>query len=80
MFSMLSQGVRQRFGQGLASVLACVAVSAGAAAPAEGLNLTAQQVAALGVASVPVSQSAQGGLTVPAQLRLPAQLLAPTEN
>ena len=73
MFSKLSQGVRQRFGQGLASVLACVAVSAGAAAPAEGLNLTAQQVAALGVTSVPLSQSAQGGLTVPAQLRLPAQ-------
>lgn len=73
MFSMLSQGVRQRFGQGLATALACVAVTAGAAAPAEGLSLTAQQVAALGVASVPVSQSAQGGLTVPAQLRLPAQ-------
>ncbi len=73
MFSKLSQGVRQRFGQGLASVLACVAVSAGAAASAEGLNLTAQQVAALGVTSVPLSQSAQGGLTVPAQLRLPAQ-------
>lgn len=73
MFSKLSQGVRQRFGQGLASVLACVAVSAGAAAPAEGLNLTAQQVAALGVTSVPLSQSAQGGLTVSAQLRLPAQ-------
>lgn len=73
MFSKLSQGVRQRFGQGLASVLACVAVSACAAAPAEGLNLTAQQVAALGVTSVPLSQSAQGGLTVSAQLRLPAQ-------
>ncbi|MFY9458319.1 MAG: efflux RND transporter periplasmic adaptor subunit [Aquabacterium commune] len=73
MFSMLSQGVRQRFGQGLATALACVAVTAGAAAPADGLSLTAQQVAALGVASVPVSQSAQGGLTVPAQLRLPAQ-------
>jgi len=77
MFSKLSQGVRQgalqRFGQGLATVLACVAATAGAAAPAEGLNLTAQQVTALGVTSVPLAQSAQGGLTVPAQLRLPAQ-------
>lgn len=73
MFSMLSLGVRLRFVQGLATALACVAVTADAAAPADGLSLTAQQVAALGVASVPVSQSAQGGLTVPAQLRLPAQ-------
>lgn len=78
MFSMLSQGVLQRFGRGLAAVLGGVVGSAAlAAAPAagaaSGLSLTAQQVSALGVASVPLALAAPGGLTVPAQLRLPAQ-------
>lgn len=52
---------------------AVAAVAAVAAAPAEVLNLTAQQVSALGVVSVPLSQAAQAGATVSAQLRLPAQ-------
>ncbi len=73
MFSMLSQGVQQRLGQGLTTLLVCVTTTAGAATPSDGLSLTPQQVTALGVASAPLSQSAQGGLTVPAQLRLPAQ-------
>ena len=37
------------------------------------VTLDARQVASLGVASAPLSQAAPGGLTVPAQLRLPAQ-------
>jgi len=52
---------------------AVAAVAAVAAAPAEVLTLTAQQVSALGVVSVPLSQAAQAGATVSAQLRLPAQ-------
>lgn len=50
-----------------------LAAAAAAAAPADVLNLTAQQVSALGVVAAPLSAAAQGGLTVPAQLRLPAQ-------
>lgn len=46
------------------------------------ITLETGQVGALGVASVPLAQAAAGGLTVPAQLRLPAQqqqvLAAPT--
>lgn len=57
----------------LAAALAAAAVAAVAAAPAEVLTLTAQQVSALGVVSVPLSQAAQAGATVSAQLRLPAQ-------
>lgn len=37
------------------------------------VRLEARQIASLGVASTPLSQAAPGGLTVPAQLRLPAQ-------
>ena len=59
--------------QTLVAALAGVSLAAAAAAPADVLSLSAQQVSALGVVAAPVSAAAQGGLTVPAQLRLPAQ-------
>lgn len=85
MVCMLRQGARQRSERGLAALVGGVVLSmlsawspllaspvlaAEAAGP---VSLSAQQVSALGVVSAPVSPSVSGGLTVPAQLRLPAQ-------
>jgi cobalt-zinc-cadmium efflux system membrane fusion protein len=42
-------------------------------ATAEVVTLNAAQVASFGVVSAPLTSTGQGGLTVPAQLRLPAQ-------
>lgn len=82
MVGLLRQGARRGSRQCLQALLGGMVLSALsvwpshpalAAAPAETLSLSAQQVAALGVVSALVSPSVTGGLTVPAQLRLPAQ-------